>query len=464
MKNRTAIPDKESTLTTWGATRAVSGSMHLLNTGKNQILLDCGLNLEPNSQSRNEEFPFDPRNIDSVVLSHAHLDHSGNLPTLVKHGFYGPIYCTPATQSLLLPLLVDSAKVQSRKTSVNQGDNSVLYHESDVHRTLELLRSVPYDCAFTPVGDAQYTFHDAGHVLGSALIHVQFSNGTKGRSLTFTGDLGRLSFPFLKPVSRLPESDLIISEATYGGRFHDNQPSLESKLASVVQRTIEQGGKVLIPAFSLGRVQLIVHTLMKLIRVGKLDKVPIFVDSPLAIEILQIMKENLDLFATNISEIWNTKEEFLQADNVHYVLDASESTAIAEDGQPCIIVASSGMGEGGRIINHMKQAIDDPRCTIILVSHQSSGSLGSRLLQPGPNVRFAGREWNKWAEVVQLQGFSGHADHGDLMQLLMPHVEAGARIKLVHGEETSMQALQNALNADGSTQVQIAETGECTII
>lgn len=464
MKNRKAIPEKGPTLTTWGATRVVSGSMHLLATGKHQILLDCGLNLEPNSQRRNDEFPFDPRDIDAVVLSHAHLDHSGNLPTLVKHGFHGPIYCTPATQSLLFPLLVDSAKVQSRKTSGKQGDNGVLYHESDVYRTLELLRSIPYDSAFSPLGDAQYIFHDAGHVLGSALIHVQFSNGTRERSLTFTGDLGRLCFPFLKPVSALPESDLIVSEATYGGRFHDNQPSLESKFASVVQRTIEQGGKVLIPAFSLGRVQLIVHTLMKLIRQEKLDKVPIYIDSPLAIEILQIMKENLDLFASNISDVWNTKEEFLQADNVHYVLEANESTALAEDGQSCIIVASSGMGEGGRIINHMKQAIDDPRCTIILVSHQSSGSLGSRLLQLGPTVRFAGREWNKWAEVVQLQGFSGHADQGDLMQLLLPHVETGSRIKLVHGEETSMLALQNALNAGDSSQVQIAETGECTII
>lgn len=449
-------------LITYGATRAVSGSMHLLATEKHQILLDCGLRLEPHSQYQNAVFPFKPTDIDAVVLSHAHLDHSGNLPTLVSQGFHGPIYCTPATRDLLVPLLNDSTQVQKRKSSY--GDAPLLYHESDVDQTLSLIKGVPYGKTFSPVGDEACTFLDAGHVLGSASVHVRFSRGTQARSVTFTGDLGRLSFPFLPPASSLPDSDLIVSEATYGGRLHDDRQILETKLATIVQKTIDQGGKVLIPAFSLGRVHLMVHTLMQLIRQGKLDAVPIYVDSPLAIEILEIMKQHYDLFTTEVRRAWAARGNFLQAENVHYVLDARESMAIAENTQPGIIIASSGMGEGGRIIQHLKNAIDDPRCTVLLVSHQSEGSLGSRLLRHEPTVRFAGRDWNKWAEVVQLQGFSGHADHRELKQLLLPHVERGTRIKLVHGEERSLQALQKDLNESGSGTVQIAEMGESTII
>lgn len=439
--------------------------MHLLQTEKQNILLDCGLILERAAQLRNREFPFDPYEIDAVLLTHAHLDHCGNLPTLVKLGFRGPIYCTAATRDLLTPMLADAANVQSFETQYynikrdsDQPWLAPLYQQDDVQNTLELVKPIKYGHLTRLEGDADFQFQDAGHALGSASVHVRLSAGDSERSITFTGDIGRSTTPFLRRPAPLLPSDIVLSESTYGGQVHESYQAMQTKLAAIVQRTIERGGKVLIPAFSLGRVQLVIHTLIQLIQTKRLETVPIYVDSPLANQILSIMLNHRHELADEISQ--NRREPFLHADYVRYITSVEESKDVMNDSTPSIVVASSGMAEGGRIIHHLKKSIDDPRCTIVLVSYQTPGSLGSRLMQPGPTVRFAGRDWNKWADVDVLRGFSGHADHRELMNLLIPCVETGSRVRLVHGEEPALLALESSLIERFPGAVQIAERGE----
>lgn len=454
-------------ITTWGAARQVSGSMHLLQTEKQRILLDCGLLLEKGSQLKNREFPFDPYEIDAVVLSHAHLDHCGNLPTLVRQGFRGPIYCTYATRDLLLPMLTDASNVQSQETVIynhkRESDQpwlAPLYQQEDVLETISLVRPVRYDTLKSVNGDVGFQFREAGHALGSASVHLRLSDGEHERSMTFTGDVGRSTIPLLRPAASLLPSDLVLSEATYGGQVHESYEMMQDQLVSTVESTIDRGGKVLIPAFSLGRVQLVVHTLVKLIEQGRLQRVPIYVDSPLSNRVLDIMENHIGDLSSEVQQAVKEGRPFLHTDYVHYITTVEESKDVMHDTMPSIVVASSGMGEGGRIVHHLKYAIDDPRCTIVLVSFQTPGSLGYRLMEPGPTVKIQGREWNKWADVVTLRGFSGHADHNELMHLLTPALDSGSHIHLVHGEEKSLSALDAALNNVRSGSTSIAERGQ----
>lgn len=455
-----------SSITTWGAARQVSGSMHLLQTEKQRILLDCGLLLEKGSQLKNREFPFDPYEIDAVILSHAHLDHCGNLPTLVRQGFRGPIYCTYATRDLLLPMLTDASNVQSQETVIynhkrdaDQPWLAPLYQQEDVLETVSLVRPVRYDTPKSINGDVGFQFREAGHALGSASVHLRLSDGEHERTMTFTGDVGRSTIPLLRPVAPLLPSDLVLSEATYGGQVHESYEAMRDQLVSTVESTIDRGGKVLIPAFSLGRVQLVVSTLISLIEQGRLQRVPIYVDSPLSNRVLDIMENHIGDLSSEVQQAVQEGRPFLHTDYVHYITTVEESKDVMHDTTPSIVVASSGMGEGGRIVHHLKYAIDDPRCTIVLVSFQTPGSLGYRLMEPVPTVRIQGREWNKWADVVTLRGFSGHADHNELMHLLTPAVDSGSQIHLVHGEEKSLTALGTALNNARPGSTSIADRG-----
>lgn len=453
-------------VTIWGAARYVTGSMHLLQSERQKILLDCGLILEKGAQERNRSFPFKPHQLDAVVLTHAHLDHCGNLPSLVKQGFRGPIYTTSATRDLLRPMLMDASHIQNLETSYynnrrEKGDPWLpsLFDEGDIDQTIEMIEPVSYGRRTRIGPDVEMELRDAGHILGSASAHLTMSQGNSSRRLTYTGDLGRSSIPLLCPVSPLLPSDLIISEATYGGMLHETFAEMQAKLCHHVTSTIERGGKVLIPAFSLGRVQLVIYTLMQLIEAGRIEETPIYVDSPLAHQVLAVMQQHTNLLAPSVRETIRKRAGFLHAPYVHYVTSTEESKDVMYDSTPSIIIASSGMGEGGRIIHHIKNSIDDPRCTVILVSFQAPGSLGARLLEPSPTIRISGRDWNKWAEVVVLRGFSGHADQAELLELLQPQVEADARVVLVHGEENNLSALQQVLNAVRAEAASIAERG-----
>jgi metallo-beta-lactamase family protein len=426
--------------------------MHLVESGPYRLLLDCGLHRGPREEAnqRNREFPFDPTSIDAVVLSHAHVDHCGNLPNLVRQGFAGPIYCTPATKDLISVMLADSARVQeddSRVAVVAGGKRAhprskPLYTRQDAFDTVERCVTADYGQPVAVNPDVQVRFSDAGHILGSAIVSLLLLNGGREYRITFTGDLGRRGLPFLRDPSSVPAADLVISESTYGGRTHDTVAGMAAKMSDAIRRTAARGGKVLIPAFSLGRTQIVIHYLRRWMADGVLPRLPIYVDSPLAAEISLVYDEYPNSFHPDANDV---PIEFLENQ------DEAQSRSMQRD--PCVIVASGGMCEGGRIGHHLRHHIDDPRSTVVLVSYQAPTSLGAQLLERRPTVRFHGRTWNKWAEVVELNGFSGHADQEDFRALLGSAVGLTGRVRLVHGEVAQSEALAKSLAGMGFTDV-----------
>ncbi len=424
-----------------GAAKAVSGSMHFLEFGENRYLLDCGLirGRREDSRRRNWNFSFDPSTIDAVFLSHAHVDHCGNLPNIVRQGFTGPIYCTPATRDLIEVMLQDSAKIHENENAMladsrDPRSGQFLFDYDDVDRVIEMCVGINYLEPIDVNPDVQIRFINAGHILGSAM--VEFKGRMNGRvySIVFTGDLGRRGVPYVAEPSQVPAADLIICESTYGGRTHDSLGAMSAKMSAIVTSTLRRGGKVLIPAFSLGRTHLVLFYLRLWMAEGTLPRIPIYVDSPLAQKIDRVFHKHKDHLLPEIEEI---PCEWL----------ACEDDALHRSTQPdqCIIVASGGMCEGGRIVQHLKHHIDDPRSTVVLVSYQAPDSIGAQLLSPIPNVRFHGKTWNKWIDVAEVKGFSGHADKDDFEWLLQGAVSGTSRVRLVHGEPGSMLALEKQL-------------------
>ena len=435
----------------------VTGSMHLLETPDARILLDCGLMLgqREDVHQRNRQFPFAPAWIDAVLLSHAHIDHCGNLPNLVRQGFTGPIYCTPATRDLLAIMLADSAKIQAEEAAgapkLDECSTALLYTGKEVAQTLTQCITVPYLTSQEVAAGVLFQFHDAGHLLGSAIIAVTCDVGGEKRTVTFTGDLGRSALHFLRQPSALPPSDLVICESTYGGRLHQSPITLNHRLHEVVEQTLQRGGKVLIPAFSLGRAQIVVHYLRESMRAGRLPSAPLYVDSPLATQIAQVYRKHPACLASGVAETMDDGE------SVHYITDFQESRDVSRRQGPCILVASGGMFEAGRILHHLEKNIDDPRNSVVLVSYQAPGSLGHRMLERGPTVRVRRKLCNKWADIVDLNGFSGHADQHDLLQQLRPLASSQPRVRLVHGDLAQASALASVLRAEGFEDVAIPQ-------
>ncbi len=449
-------------MTFLGAAQFVTGSMHLLEADGRRFLLDCGIILGKSAAvvERNRRFPFPPSSIDAVLVSHAHVDHCGNLPNLVAQGFAGPIYCTAATRDLMAIMLSDSARIQEEQAEVgrivglsDECTTGSLYSGHEVQIALERCVAQPYDRAFSLAPAVTARFADAGHLLGSAMTHITVDGPRRPHSLTYTGDLGRPALHFLRPPAPLPAADVIVSESTYGGRTHQSVADLARVLQDVVRRTVERGGKVLIPAFNLGRSQLVVTYIQHWMRRGELPEVPLFMDSPLAADITEVHRLYPELLAEPFRhEVANPL--------ARYIRDARESRALSTHRGPCILVASGGMCEAGRIVNHLEHNVDDPRCTIVLVSYQAPGSLGRKLMDRGPRVRFRGRWWNKWAEVVDLNGFSGHADQNDMRNLFRPLHERQPRVFLVHGEPDQANALAAMLRAEGLPDVTVPQRGD----
>jgi metallo-beta-lactamase family protein len=425
--------------------------MHLVESGPYRLLLDCGLHRGPRDEAhqRNRSFPFDPASIDAVILSHAHIDHCGNLPNLVRQGFAGPIYCTPATRDLVAVMLADAARIQEDDAHVavvagrrSEPPRKPLYTRQDASATVDRCVAVEYGRPVAVNPDVQVRFIDAGHILGSAVVSLLLLHGGREYRLTFTGDLGRRGLPYLRDPSAVPAADLVICESTYGGRTHDTVEGMAAKMADAVRRTAARGGKVLIPAFSLGRTQIVLHYLRKWMADGVLPRLPIYVDSPLAVEISLVY----DDYPANLASADDSSAiEFLQT--------KEEAQVRSTQTDPCVIVASGGMCEGGRIVHHLKHHIDDPRSTVVLVSYQAPQSLGAQMLERRPTVRFHGRKWNKWAEVVELNGFSGHADQEDFRALLGSAVGLTGRVRLVHGEPAQSEALAKTLHGMGFPDV-----------
>jgi metallo-beta-lactamase family protein len=455
------------TVTFWGAARAVTGSMHLVEVGDQKLLLDCGSFRGRREESRHAppRFHFDPHEISAVVLSHSHLDHCGNLPALIRQGFSGPIYCTPATRDLVAVMLGDVARIQEEDAVVagivgHPAGFVPPFNRTDAWRAIEQCVTVPYDRPQALHSDVELRLVDAGHILGSAMVSLHMAWGRRECSLTFTGDVGRRGLPFLREPAPVPAADVVVCESTYAGRTHDSLDRMTEVLARVVRRSVEEGGKVLIPAFSLGRTQLVVHFLHHWMQSGQLPTLPIFVDSPLAAEIADVYARYPDCFDRVAVPSLRHDPDFLEGPGVHYVRSPEESKELITRPGSCIIIAAGGMCEGGRILRHLKHHLDDPRCTVVLVSYQAPHTLGRKLLEPRPRVRFHGRDWNLWAEVVEVNGFSGHADQNELLAMLRPLVGRTRRIRLVHGEWENAHVLVKALVAEGFPDVSMPAPGD----
>lgn len=469
----TAGPPAEPTLTFWGAAGGVSGSMHLLEVGNTKILLDCGLHQgrREEARQRNSHFPFHPHQIDAVILTHAHIDHSGNIPTLVRQGFSGPIFCTPPTRDLLRVMLADSAKIQEEDAAhLNIARNYAepwiqpLYGQPDVDRALEQVVAVPYGREVDVTRAVRFRFIEAGHVLGSAMIHLTVTGPDRDRTLSFSGDLGRRGLPILKPTAAVPPADVLVCESTYGNRVHPSFAETVERLYAAIRDTIDRGGKVLIPAFSLGRTQLIIHVLQEGLRQRRIPAIPVFVDSPLAAEVAEVYRAHPNSLAPEIAQAVREGHGLLGGDGVTYVRHFEDSALLATRPGPAVIIASSGMCDAGRIQHHLKQLVDDPRCTLVLVSYQAQGTLGRKLLEPRPTVRFLGRDWNKWIEVIHLDGFSGHADRDDFQAYLAPLAGKVRKVRLIHGERDQAEALAETLRQMGFEDVAVPYSGDQVVI
>jgi metallo-beta-lactamase family protein len=463
----------EPTVTFRGATQTVTGSMHQLDACRQTLLLDCGLFQGHRSESirRNREFPLRPKDVDAVVLSHAHVDHCGNLPNLVKQGFAGPIYCTPATRALAAVMLGDAAKIQeedaeylNRRREKGEPKVEPLYDGKDVYQTLLRLKAVPYDKPADVGRDLEVTFSDAGHLLGSAMVSLRI--GAKGgeRRLTFTGDLGRPGLPILRAPSPVPAGDLIISESTYGGHLHEPVEETAENLGAVVRRTAARGGKVIIPAFSVGRTQTVVYFLHQLISAGKLPDVPVFVDSPMAVRATEVYRAHPECFSVETLELLRKQPDLFGEQHVTYVDKVHESIALNGRRDPCVIISASGMCEAGRVLHHLKHNVEDSRNTVLIVGFQAPHTLGRRLVERLPEVRILGRTCQVKAEIVVLNGLSSHADHAGLVSSLSPLAASASRVRLVHGEPDRAEALAKALREAGFADVAVPQAGDVAVV
>jgi metallo-beta-lactamase family protein len=456
-------------ITFWGAARTVTGSMHLLEAGGRKFLLDCGLfqGRRAEARERNSRFPLSPPDIEAVILSHAHIDHCGNLPNLVRQGFRGLIYCTPATRDLLAIMLADSAKIQeedaahlNRHRSRGAPAIEPMYTRDDAHRTLQYVHSVPYDRACNIADRLQVVFVDAGHLLGSAMVALTIPAPGKDCTLTFTGDLGRRGLPILRDPAPVPPAELLISESTYGGRVHPPAEQMADTLAAVVQRTVERGGKVLIPAFSLGRTQTVVYCLHQLMSQGRLKDLPIFVDSPLSAAATEVFRLHPECFDADTARLLEDDPDLFGQRRIRYVESVEESKRLNSLQDPCIIISASGMCESGRILHHLKHHVEDPRTTVLIIGYQAPETLGRRLVEKRPEVRILDQPLQVRAEIVVMNGFSSHADRDDFQAFLGPLAGTVKHVRLVHGDVDQAEALTATLRAMGFGEVTIPERGE----
>jgi metallo-beta-lactamase family protein len=444
-------------LTIWGAAEQVTGSMHLLTFENYKVLVDCGLDYERDTyQEENQNFPFDPSTLDLVILTHAHIDHTGNLPTLVRLGFQGQVLCTPATADLTELLLMDAVNIflsKQKKSGRGRGRRQhssgppPLYLQKHVNDTMERFITIGFHKKFQFHEHASLTFIPIGHLLGAAAVILEINDGGTIKKIGFSGDVGRKNYPVLVDPEVLPQLDYLVLESTYGGKFHTKDESLEEKLVQTIQDAcIKYPGRLIIPAFSIGRTQALVFTLNKIFSKGLLPRVQIFVDSPMANFATDIYRKHHDLVNDDAKEFYHTKGDEFDFEALSYVTDKKESVTISNYHEPCIIISSAGMLEGGRIQDHLFHNIQNYYCTILFIGYCAPGTLGNRLLRGDPIVRLRGRDLMVYASIKQTDLLSGHGDHQDLVDTVITQNPGKLKnIFLVHGERKNMEQLQDAL-------------------
>lgn len=455
-----------------GGARTVTGSQHLLEVNGKSILLECGLfqGRRKETYERNQNFCFDPASVDAMVLSHAHIDHSGNIPNFVKNGYAGPIFATTATVDLCQIMLRDSAYLHERdvvwankiRRRQNLPDVEPLYTIEDAEAAMTSFMGVQYDRSFPICPGVQATFRDAGHILGSAGMLLEVSE--KGRRLRvgFTGDIGRNDVPILRDPNAIRDVDALVMESTYGNRLHSSREDVEEELAETVREVASSGGKVIIPAFAVGRTQLIVYMLHKLFDQGRIPDMPVYVDSPLATAATRVFRSHPECFDQE------TFRTFLQDNQdpfgfgrLKYITDVEDSKKLNELKYPHIIISASGMAEGGRVLHHLRNNIGNPRNLVLLVGYAAEHTLARRLMDGHREVKIFGEEFQVRCKVKRMDAFSAHADRNELLEYVgYTPPEHLKHIFLVHGEAEQALPLKEALEQKGYGSVQFPAPNE----
>lgn len=452
-------------LTFHGAARTVTGSQHLIEVNGHRILLECGLfqGRRQEAYDRNRNFAFEPHSVDAVILSHAHIDHSGNLPLLVKNGYDGPIYATHATRDLCAAMLPDSGHIHEKdaefvsKRRKRRGEPPVepLYTQDDAYASLHYFESIDYNRTKEILEGITFTFYDAGHMLGSAFVVMDIEDRDAGRDirLVFSGDLGRPGLPLIRDPRTIAHADLLILESTYGGRQHEPVPDTARKLKSIVNRIYENKGVLVIPAFAVGRTQQLVYELQKLHANGEIPVLPIFVDSPLAIDATGVFRQHPECFDRETHQYMHEfdDDDVFGFTKLRYTRKVEESKRLNTMEPPFIVISASGMAEAGRILHHLRNRIEDPENCVLIVGWQAPHTLGRRLLDGVSPVRIFGEEHPVRASVEKLNGLSGHADEQQLVDWVSAMEKRPRQTFLVHGELDAAQHLAGAL----TTQLQL---------
>ncbi len=448
----------------FGAAQRVTGSKHMLTSPSGmRILLDCGLFQGINTSDLNLNFGFEASEVDVLLLSHAHIDHTGLIPRLVKKGFKGKIFCTAATKSLCEVMLMDSAKIQSRdlervnkrRTNRNEEPLEILYEEEHVEQALQMFETVRLESPFLLEENIRVTFYNAGHLLGSAGIYLEFLDEAK--SLFFTGDIGRPTDKILDSPSAFPQADYIICESTYGNKLHAAEIDMKSKLLEIVQHTcVEKRGKLIIPAFAVDRTQELVYALDQLVAEGSLPPIQVYVDSPLSVKATLIMRNHSEDFNDEILAYIKKEGDAFGFDNLHYITEVEDSKKLNASTEPCIIISSSGMAEAGRVKHHIANTVEDAKNTILMVGYCSPNSLGHALKTGEKTVQIHGQEKTVRAEVAIMDSFSAHADYEEIIAHLSCQDPKKVNcLYLVHGEIETQTAFKARLQDVGFENVYI---------
>lgn len=445
-----------------GAVQTVTGSQHLITVGGKSLLLDCGLyqGKRDEARSRNRNFSFDAAGVDAVVLSHAHIDHSGNIPNLVKQGFRGKIICTTATADLCGAMLLDSGHIQEedvryvnrQRRKHGEGPVEPIYTQEDAAEALKYFAGIEYERPYPLGAGVTCTLHDAGHMLGSAIVALDFqaATGEPARRLVFTGDLGRAHVPLLCDPAILTAADILLIESTYGTRTHPPIEESAAALLEIIRRTSKRGGKVIIPSFAVERTQLLVFLLNKLSNRGELPEIPIYVDSPLAVNVTDIFRDHTAYFDAETQKYLrqDPDRDIFGFRQLRYIRDVEQSKRLHSQKGPCVIISASGMAEAGRIQHHLKNNIENSRNTVLIVGWQAPNTLGRRLVERTPVVRIFGKEYSLEAEVVTLNGFSNHADQPGLLGWAQAFKPPPKRTFVVHGDPDAAAELATRLRRD----------------
>lgn len=458
----------------YGAAKEVTGSRHCIEVNGKMIFLDYGMSQgnRKESEIKNRTIPVPPEKIDAVILSHAHIDHSGCLPMLVKAGYKGPIYSTHATRDITNFMLLDSGSIQEREAEYMNDRNKrknnqkppivPLYTVEDAMKTMEQFVGMGYDRPFQVVPGVFCSLRDAGHILGSSQIVLVIDDfeTKKQHILVYTGDLGRKNLPLLRDPVQVERADILMIESTYGNRFHKSVLDIENTLTELVTKTARRGGKIIIPAFALERTQEIVYYLNILFQQNKIPEIPIFVDSPLAVNLSDVFMAHPEcLDAHTWKEFLTNRKNPFGFGRLKYITDVEDSKALNDYQGPAIIISSAGMCEHGRILHHLKNNISDPKNTIFIVGYMAENTLGRKLLEKQKVVKIFGDMYEVKAEIAVMDAFSAHADRSDLIDYVS-HVKDLKKIILVHGEENQGLMFKNILEEQGYKDVCTPAIGE----